>query len=220
MAYSKKSFSEDCYFFHVPEDLDKIHKNSLNGQVPYLETADGVVSDSLVIGEYMAEMVPELWPSQLQDRTHARMICALVHSGLSNLRSQCGMNLSNRFANFVASDAVKDDIRKLEKLLQAPLLQWQKNNKGKGSDKSLYLYDKAGIVDAYLTPIAARVYSFDLPVSELLGQYLSGLLTQDVLQTWLKDAREEIKDYQAKQKVAGAEDPGYRAIGNFELIRK
>src|SRR5688500_18934917 len=57
--------------------------------VPCLVHDDVTVWDTLAIGEYLHEVVPEagLLPSGRKDRARCRSICGEMHSGFGNLRA-------------------------------------------------------------------------------------------------------------------------------------
>lgn len=71
-----------------------------NGKVPTLLDRGRLVWDSLAICEYLAEQYPEqtLWPRDTQQRAWARSISAEMHSGFTDLRSLCGMNIRANLA--------------------------------------------------------------------------------------------------------------------------
>ena len=66
-----------------------ISKVSPVGKVPVLVDGDLTVWDTLAIAEYAAETFPDkqLWPADKAQRSHARSICAEMHSGFGALRS-------------------------------------------------------------------------------------------------------------------------------------
>ena len=68
-------------------------------RVPCLTHAGIKVWDTLAIGEYLAEVVPDsgLLPDERAARAHCRAICGEMHSGFSSLRSALPMNLKGDF---------------------------------------------------------------------------------------------------------------------------
>jgi len=76
-----------------------------NGKVPTLLDRGRLVWDSLAICEYLAEQYPEqtLWPRDAQQRAWARSISAEMHSGFTDLRSLCGMNIRANLAEVGAN---------------------------------------------------------------------------------------------------------------------
>ncbi len=69
--------------------------------MPTLLDRGRLVWDSLAICEYLAEQYPEqaLLPRDAQQRAWARSISAEMHSGFTDLRSLCGMNIRANLAH-------------------------------------------------------------------------------------------------------------------------
>ena len=70
--------------------------------VPCL-THDGVkIWDTLAIGEYLNETLPEagLLPTHKAARAHCRSICGEMHSGFTNMRSALPMNMKAHHPGF------------------------------------------------------------------------------------------------------------------------
>ena len=87
--------------------------------VPVLRDSDGVViGDSLAMAETLAERHPEacLWPKGTAARAFARWMVAEMHSGFTELRGECPMQLQHQITNFVPSQAVLNDLARIEEL--------------------------------------------------------------------------------------------------------
>src|SRR5450759_4425563 len=83
--------------------------------VPCL-THDGIkIWDTLAIGEYLHEILPEagLLPKAGADRAHCRSICGEMHSGFSNLRSALPMNLKAHHPGFKVWAGAQADIDRI-----------------------------------------------------------------------------------------------------------
>lgn len=92
-----------------------------NGKVPTLLDRGRLVWDSLAICEYLAEQYPEqtLWPRDAQQRAWARSISAEMHSGFTDLRSLCGMNIRANLAEVGAKlwqehSGLRQDVARIE----------------------------------------------------------------------------------------------------------
>ncbi len=89
------AFDEILIPLYRPESQSRILAVSPAGRVPVLRHGDVTVWDSLAIGEYLAELVPQkrLWPDDRHMRAEARAVAAEMHSGFASLRAQLPMNM-------------------------------------------------------------------------------------------------------------------------------
>lgn len=80
--------------------------------VPRLVHDDVTVWDTLAIGEYLHELVPEagLLPSGMNERARCRSICGEMHSGFVNLRAALPMNVKADHPNFMVWAGAQADI--------------------------------------------------------------------------------------------------------------
>lgn len=189
MRWSGVKFTTRTYFMDSDSFAAEVRRFSPLGLVPLLQIEEGgqlsTISDSLAIAETMAEVNPKLWPQDKQRRAIARSVCSFIHAqGIMALRSQCSMNLSNRFDGFKASPEVLKELANLEALMQ-PLLN-DDTPAQRGSIES-----SPGIMEAFLAPVAARVDSYFLPVAPRLRSYLHGLLRLPAVLEWVKEAKLE-----------------------------
>lgn len=158
------------------------------GRVPILVDDDLVISDSLAICEYLADKFPEkhLWPTPLTQRAKARSLCAEIHSGFQVLRTLCPMNIEAQLPQVGAQlweehAALRDDMARLE-AMWGPVL---------AASKGPMLFDKFGVVDAYLAPLCMRIATYSLPVSAGLDVYARRLRTLPSVQEWMQRALAE-----------------------------
>ena len=70
--------------------------------VPCLRHDGATVWDTLAIGEYLNDLMPEagLLPSERIPRAHCRSICGEIHSGFTTLRSSLPVNIKGHFPKF------------------------------------------------------------------------------------------------------------------------
>jgi len=162
---------------------------SPNGLVPALIDGDVTVWDSLAICEHLAERFPaaRLWPADRAARSMARSAAAEMHAGFHSLRGECPMDLSLRVEAAV-SEATHQDLRRLVELWSAMLARFG----------GPYLAGEWSIADAFYTPVATRLRSYGLELSDYgdqgpCGGYAARLLSTPEFLEWeraaLADAR-------------------------------
>ena len=84
---------------------------------PTMRTPDGcVVPETIAIAGELATRHPEagLWPKDPRARSVARVLAAEMHAGFTALRSYCPMNLRVSYTDCGPSQAVFDDLARLE----------------------------------------------------------------------------------------------------------
>ncbi|MBN2792632.1 MAG: glutathione S-transferase family protein [Desulfuromonadales bacterium] len=156
---------------------------SPSGKVPCLIDGETVVWDSLSIVEYLAEDFPGVWPADKQVRAWARSAAAEMHSGLTGLRMTCPMNCGVRVRIESIPNALVADLARLDKL-------W---NDGFSRFGGPYLAGQEfTAVDAFFAPVAFRIQTYALELSERSLQYVDRLLALPSMQEWYFAALEEI----------------------------
>src|SRR5271170_2421525 len=130
---------------------------SPNGQVPVLKDGDVTVWDSIAICEYLAETYPSarLWPSDPAARALGRAAAAEMHSSFASLRGECPMDLGLRQVVDV-SEATHIDLRRLVELWSGHLTRFG----------GPFLVGDWSIADAFYTPVATRLRSYGLQLSD------------------------------------------------------
>ena len=162
------------------------------GRVPVLVDDDGlVVWDTLAIAEYVAEKFPEanLWPAATAARARARSICAEMHSGFSNLRGACPMNIEASLAEAGAliwrdKPAVRSDVDRLVEMWSELL----------DEHKGPMLFGAFTIADAYFAPVCMRLKSYALPVPPHIAAYVERVRALPGVKAWIGGALLE-KDF-------------------------
>jgi glutathione S-transferase len=153
---------------------------SPSGFVPYLEHDGNTIWDSLAIGEYCAELAPQLWPSSRADRAHARSVAAEMHSGFRELRIAMPMSLFRQGRGAGRSEAVLADIARIEQV-------WAETLDRFGGP---YLNGAApGIMDAMYAPVAFRFMTYAPDLSARSEAYCAAIRAERFAQAW-KDAAE------------------------------
>ena len=156
------------------------------GRVPVLVDDDGlVVWDTLAIAEYVAEKYPKanLWPSATAARARARSICAEMHSGFSNLRGACPMNIEASLGDAGAliwrdKPAVRSDVERLVEMWSELL----------DEHKGPLLFGAFTIADAYFAPVCMRLKSYALPVPPHVAAYVERVRALPGVKAWIDGA--------------------------------
>ena len=163
------------------------------GRVPVLVDDGFVVWDSLAIAEYVAEKFPplNLWPTAVRSRARARSVCAEMHSGFSNLRGACPMNIEadlSQAGRLIWRDkpAVRADVARIVDMWGELLAEHQ----------GPMLFDTFSIADAYFAPVCMRLKGYGLPVPPPISAYVERVAALPGVQAWIADALAE-KDFLA-----------------------
>jgi glutathione S-transferase len=156
--------------------------HSPSGHVPALKDGELTIWDSLAICEYLAEKFPQaqLWPKDPAARAHARAAAAEMHSGFSSLRGECPMNLTAPPKVAELSEATHKDLRRIARLW-SDLLQQQGGPWLGGAEW--------GIADAFYTPVASRMRTYGVRLSDFGdtgrgGEYAERLLETPEFLAW------------------------------------
>ncbi|MFT4784028.1 MAG: glutathione S-transferase [Paracoccaceae bacterium] len=147
--------------------------------VPAMVAPDGaVISDTLAIAEELATRHPDsgLWPHAAQARAIARSLTAEMHAGFDTLRQVCPMNLRCAYSNFVPSQALEADLRRLETV-------WAHARKS-CHPEGPWLCGDYSIVDAFFAPVAARIAGYDLKVDAAAQDYVNAHLSDPSFLRW------------------------------------
>lgn len=147
--------------------------------VPAMRTPDGiVVGETLAMAETLAERHPDtgLWPSDPAARALARWLSAEMHAGFGALRSACPMQLLHQYDGFTPSDAVLADLARITEL-------WTLARTRHRADGP-WLFGRYSLADAFYAPVAARIAGYDLPVSDLVQDYVQTTLADPAFCEW------------------------------------
>ncbi len=156
---------------------------SPTGKVPVLVDGDLVVPETIAIIEYLADLHPDktIWPADPRQRAMARAASAEMHSAFQSLRSHAPMNLRAAHPGKVNIDTVSKDLHRLETLLGGLLTQ----------SGGPFLFGEFTAVDAMFAPVATRIRTYALPVSDLLNAYVEAIYSLPAFQQWLALALRE-----------------------------
>ncbi|MFC3282943.1 glutathione S-transferase family protein [Litchfieldella rifensis] len=155
---------------------------SPSGLVPCLVDGESVIWESLGIVEYLAERHAGVWPQDAAARAWARCASAEMHAGFAALRQRCAMNCGIRARLVETPAALGKDIARLDELWSEGLARFGGPFLA-GSDFTA--------VDAFFAPVAFRVQSYGLELSDSAMTYIHRLLALSSMQQWYAEALEE-----------------------------
>ncbi|GHD69070.1 glutathione S-transferase family protein [Jeongeupia chitinilytica] len=154
------------------------------GKVPVLIDGDVAIWETPAIAEYLAEIEPALWPADRSARAVARAVCAEMHAGFTVLRTRCPMDVQLR-TRLDVDEALVAELERLTAL-------WAdcKARFGAGGD---FLFGRFSHADAFFAPVATRIRSYGLPVSQAAQAYADTLLALPAFLEWETAAAREVR---------------------------
>lgn len=171
-----------CFFENGKSSHDKFRHFSPSGLVPCLVDGQQTVWDSLAICEYVAEEFPQVWPQEKRARAWARSASAEMHSGFMALRQQCPMDVSRQSPLMVISPELQDNLNRLQQL-------WQEGFEAFGGP--WLAGNEFTAVDAFYAPVAFRIYGYQLPVNNMVKQWVDRILTLPAMKAWREAGLQE-----------------------------
>lgn len=148
---------------------------SPTGLVPCLVDGATTVWDSLAITEYVAEDHPNVWPADRVARAWARSASAEMHSGFSTLRNVCGMNVGVRVRLHEISPSLASNLSRIDEL-------WTEGLERFGGPYLAGGHFTA--VDAFFCPVAFRIQTYGLKLSDTAMAYADRLLALPAMVDW------------------------------------
>ena len=123
-----------------------------------------------------------------------------MHAGFTALRTHAPMNLRAAHPGKVDPEAVRKDLHRLEALWGGLLAR---------SDGP-YLFGEFTAADAMYAPVATRLRTYDLPVSDVAGRYVEAIYALPAFQEWLGLALQEawVVDEDEIDVIQGRVKPG------------
>lgn len=155
---------------------------SPTGLVPCLQDGENLVWESLAIIEYLGERHAEVWPQESQARSWARSASAEMHAGFSAIRNQCPMSCGHRIKMHQIDNALQKDLDRLNELWMQGLQQF---------GGPCLAGEQFTAVDAFYCPVAFRIQSFGLQLSDQSMNYVQRLLDLDAMGSWYEQALAE-----------------------------
>ncbi|MGL4236117.1 glutathione S-transferase [Tabrizicola sp.] len=162
------------------DELATVLKDFFPGRTaPTMRTPDGViVPETIAIAEELATRHPDagLWPADPKARATARVLAAEMHAGFTALRSYCPMNLRVSYTGCQPPDDVLADLRRLE-----TLWTWARQTTGSTTPWLCGAYSAA---DVFFAPVAARIATYNLPVTAEAMVYVGAHLAHPSFRRW------------------------------------
>lgn len=176
-------FEDEVLQLSGPRWREILGERSPTCKVPVLVDGDLVIPETIAIIEYLADSFPEkgIWPADRRDRALARAAAAEMHGGFSALRNHAPMNLRASHPGKVDLDAVQKDLHRVETL-------WGGLLERSGGP---YLFGGFSAADAMFAPLATRLRTYDLPVSDVAATYVEAIYALPAFQDWLAMALQE-----------------------------
>ncbi|WP_454762648.1 glutathione S-transferase family protein [Cupriavidus campinensis] len=185
MRHAGIAFEEIPVRLSTPGFAAQVAQYASAGKVPVL--VDGAVSvwDSLSISEYVAERFPEkaLWPADPAARALARSVCAEMHAGFGNVRSQLPMNVTAVLPGCGWSVAVQREVDRIAAI-------WTDLRARYGADGP-FLFGRFSVADAFYAPVVTRFATYGIHLPDAAKAYADFMLALPAMQEWIAAAREE-----------------------------
>lgn len=158
-------------------------ERSPTAKVPVLFDDDLVIPETIAIIEYLADRFPDraIWPADLRQRALARAAAAEMHSAFQSLRSHAPMNLRASHPGRVNVDAIRHDLHRIETLWGGLL----------DASGGPFLFGAFTAADAMFAPVATRIRTYALPVSDHAAGYVEAIYGLPAFQEWLMLALRE-----------------------------
>lgn len=176
-------FDEQLIIFGDADAWAQFRQISPTGLVPCLIDDAKIVWDSLAIIEYLAEQYPAVWPTDKTARAWARSAAAEMHSGFSNLRSDCSMSCGVRVKLHSISLHLAGEIERLHAVWLEGLTRF---------GGPFLSGDKFTAVDAFYAPMIFRIQSYAIPLTQASQNYTQLMLSLDSMQSWYQDGVQEV----------------------------
>ena len=154
--------------------------------VPCLRHDGATVWDTLAIGEYLNELMPQanLLPADRVKRAHCRSICGEIHSGFTTLRASLPVNIKGHFPNFKIWSRAQADIERIQ-------LIWRECLSASGGP---FLFGERSLADAMYAPVVTRFMTYDVKLDNQLSAYATTIMTMPEMQEWIAASKLEPED--------------------------
>jgi glutathione S-transferase len=196
LAVKKSGITFDDIFlrYRLKDDKARLVAVSPTGRVPLLvhERAGTTVKvwDSLAIGEYLNDLLPEkkLWPEDPVARALARSICAEMHSGFMPMRHALSMDLTGRHAAWAENaPGAADDISRMKAI-------WRECREKYGAKGGPFLFGAFTIADAVFAPIPFRFRTYGIELDLVSQAYCDAILADPDVKEWERRAEAQPLD--------------------------
>ncbi len=154
--------------------------------VPCLRHDGATVWDTLAIGEYLNELMPQanLMPADRIQRAHCRSISGEIHSGFTTLRASLPVNIKGHFPNFKIWSRAQADIDRIFSI-------WRDCLRASGGP---FLFGERSAADAMYAPVVTRFMTYDVKLDDQLAAYAATIMMMPEMQEWVAAAKMEPED--------------------------
>lgn len=171
------AFTEELMSSDDPSTRAELLLLSPSFLVPCLRHDGAKIWDTLAIGEYLNELVPQagLLPAARVARAHCRAVCGEMHSGFTNLRAALPMNLKAHHPGFRVWAGAQADIDRVVTL-------WRECFAAHGGP---WLFG-AGLTmaDAMYAPVCTRLRTYDVSLDDDCADYVQRILDWPLMREW------------------------------------
>lgn len=177
LAHFDIKFSEEILPLDGDSWRDVYAQRTPSGTVPVLEHEGVAIGETLAIIEYLAEEFPDkaIWPADKKLRALARAAASEMHAGFLNLRTEAPQNIRATLPEHVPLAKVQADLERIEVLLKSLL----------DVSGGPFLCGQFCAVDAMFAPVAFRIKTYGLPVSQTLSTWFAALESNEAVQSWV-----------------------------------
>ena len=151
--------------------------------VPCLRHDGATIWDTLAIGEYLNEAMPDsgLLPADRIERAHCRSICGEIHSGFATLRASLPVNLKHHFPGFKIWTRAQADIDRVCTI-------WRECLAKSGGP---FLFGERTMADAMYAPVVTRFRTYDVKLPARLEAYAEVIMSMPEMTEWIAAAQAE-----------------------------
>ena len=170
------SFEEKLVPFLNSGPNPEFNDFSPSSKVPALMDGDLCVWESLAILEYLADKFPGagFWPKDQNARAHARAISAEMLGGFFGVRNECPMNMARKTAAINVSDAVRNDVQRIETIWDECLSKYG----------GPFLFGEFCNADAMFAPVVNRMEKYALSDHNVVVAYSATMKALPAYQEW------------------------------------
>jgi glutathione S-transferase len=173
-------FEERIIPWKSPERKAQILKDNPAGKVPALIDGDLLVHDSIAILEYVNEtyLGGKLLPAEKRARAVCRSVCAEMHSGFPNLRTNLSLKFDRKPEAVPIDEVTRGEIERIATMWQALRMTYK--------PKGPYLFGEWSMADCMYLPVCARFdnYLVDLSRWPEAEAYSKMMLALPLFQEW------------------------------------
>jgi len=177
-------FEEICIPLDRADTAARIAAYSAAGRVPVLIDGNLAVWDSLAICEYLAEQFAArpLWPQDTAARAMARSICAEMHAGFPDLRSQMSMNIHASLPGRGHTPGAQADIGRICEIWETCLANFGHRQ---------FLFGDFSIADAFYAPVVMRFRTYAVSLAPALQGYADRVAAHPAVARWIRESLAE-----------------------------